>query len=172
MGTAETILHHWANAIANSSLSERLQNDAWLVPTSQSIHIVAMSVIFGCALTIDLRLLGLRSRGRSVTALVRTLVPWMWGALAVSLLTGTLQTIIEPVRQFVTPAFWLKMSMIALVMTLTQCFASSVRHHAAEWDSGNARPGSARAFALLSLGLWIAIIACGRFIGYTWQIYA
>jgi hypothetical protein len=30
----------------------------------------------------------------------------------------------------------------------------------------------AKAFAILSTLLWMAIIVCGRFIGYTWSFYA
>jgi hypothetical protein len=44
-----------------------------------------------------------------------------------------------------------------------------VRRNAAKWDA-LARPASARWFALISLRLWIGIIFCGRFIGYTWEL--
>jgi hypothetical protein len=45
-----------------------------------------------------------------------------------------------------------------------------VRRNVAVWDTP-ARPGSAKWFALISLGLWVGIIFCGRFIGYTWELY-
>jgi hypothetical protein len=94
----------------------------------------------------------------------------MYRALAVLLLTGTVQTIAEPVRQFVTPAFWLKMLMILCVLALTIWFARQVRRNAAQWDTA-ARPVGAKWFALTSLCLWVGIIFCGRFIGYTWELY-
>jgi hypothetical protein len=151
-------------------LSGWLQDAAWVVPTSQSIHIVCVSVVFCCAVMISLRLLGLSASGRSVSQLVDTLVPWMYRALAVLLLTGLVQTIAEPVRQFVTPVFWCKMLMIMCVLVLTVCFARAVRRNAAKWDTAS-RPASAKWFALISLGLWVGIIVCGRFIGYTWELY-
>src|ERR1700692_1604155 len=164
------VTHRWANWIANTPLSDWLQNATWVVPTSQSIHIASIAVVFCCAVMISLRLLGLSASGRSVSQLVDTLVPWMYRALAVLLLTGAIQTVAEPVRQFVTPVFWLKMLMIICVLALTVCFARAVRRNAAAWDTPP-RPAGAKWFALISLGLWIGIIFCGRFIGYTWELY-
>jgi hypothetical protein len=164
------VTHHWANWIASTKLSGWLQSEAWVVPTSQSIHIVSVSVVFCCAVLISLRLLGLSASGRSVSQLVDTLMPWMYRALAVLLLTGLVQIVAEPVRQFVTPVFWWKMLLIIGVLVLTVSFARAVRRNAAAWDT-QARPGGAKWFSLISLGLWVGIIFCGRFIGYTWELY-
>lgn len=172
MGSTEHTLHHWANSVSATPLSRWMQDQLWIVPTSQSIHIVAMAVIFGCAITIDLRLLGLSRTGRPISLLTRSLVPWIYGSLVVSLITGVIQTIIEPLRQFVTPAYWAKMLMIVLVFSLTVWFDRSVRRDPVRWDARPSRPRSAWAFALLSLLLWVGIIACGRFIAYTWEQYA
>jgi hypothetical protein len=162
--------HHWADWIASTALSGWLQDQAWIVPTSQSIHIVCVSVVFSSAVMISLRLLGFSASGRSVSQLAETLVPWMYRALVVLLLTGLVQIVAEPVRQFVTPAFWCKMLMIVCVLVLTICFANAVRRNAAIWDTA-ARPAGAKWFALISLGLWVGIVFCGRFIGYTWELY-
>jgi hypothetical protein len=166
-----TTVRHWADWISNTAISNLFQNQLWVIPTSQSIHIVCVSVVFGCAVMISLRVLGLGITGRSVSQLTTTLVPWMYRALVVLLLTGAVQTIAEPLRQFVTPAFWWKMFMIICVVILTTWFARAVRRNAAKWDAAPMRPASAKLFALVSLGLWIGIIFCGRFIGYTWLFH-
>jgi hypothetical protein len=161
----------FADWLAETPLSKTLQDQPWVVPTSQSIHILAVSIVFGSACMINLRLLGVGRSGRSVSQLSNTLVPWMWRGLAVLLCTGLIQTIAEPVRQFVTPAFWAKMTMIIVVATMTALYAKAVRRNASVWDAGS-RPSQAKVFAILSTLLWLAIIACGRFIGYTWSFYA
>lgn len=160
-----------AERIAGSALSDYLQQQLWIVPVSQSIHIISVAIVFGSAVVINLRLLGVSSTGRSISQLVQTLVPWMYRGCAALLLTGTLQTIIEPVRQFVTPQFWWKMLMIVVVLTMTVVFARTVRRNAAAWDDPQTRPGAGKAFALLSLALWTGIVICGRLIGYTWAFY-
>jgi hypothetical protein len=162
----------FADWLSNTALSKTLQDQAWVVPTSQSIHIIAVSVVFGSAVMINLRLLGVGRSGRSVSQLSDTLIPWMWRGLAVLLFTGLIQTITEPVRQFVTPMFWAKMIMIIVVATMTALYANAVRRHASQWDIAASRPVRAKAFAILSTLLWLAIIVCGRFIGYTWSFYA
>lgn len=161
----------FADWVASTSLSQAFQNHLWVVPTSQAIHIVCICVLFTSALMINLRLLGVGASGRSISQLTENLVPWMWRALGVLLLTGTVQTIAEPVRQFVTPVFWAKMAMIAMVATMTVAFARKVRADAARWDAAGTRPSAARAFAVGSSLLWIAIIVCGRFIAYTSAFY-
>jgi hypothetical protein len=162
----------FADWLSTTALSRALQDTAWVVPTSQSIHILAVSIVFGSACMINLRLLGVGRSGRSVSRLSATLVPWMWRGLAVLLATGLVQTVAEPVRQFVTPMFWAKMAMILVVAAMTAVYARAVRRNASAWDAAASRPRSAKAFAALSTLLWLAIIVCGRFIGYTWSFYA
>jgi hypothetical protein len=161
----------FADWLSNTALSKTLQDQPWVVPTSQSIHIIAVSIVFGSACMINLRLLGVGRSGRSVSQLSNTLLPWMWRGLAVLLLTGLVQTVTEPVRQFVTPMFWAKMTMIIVVATMTAFYAKAVRRNAAAWDAASSRPARAKAFAIVSTLLWLAIIVCGRFIGYTWSFY-
>jgi hypothetical protein len=162
------LVHVWADWISNTALSQWFQAEEWVVPTSQSIHILGLSVVFGCAVLINLRLLGIgAASARSVSGLLDSLLPWIYRALVVLLLTGAVQTIAEPMRQFGTPAFWLKMLMIPVVLGLTAAFARTVRRNPAKWDAAEKRPASAKVFALVSLGLWVGIIWCGRFIGYS-----
>ncbi len=165
------MLRPLANWIANTEVSQYLQNQQWVVPTSQSIHILAVAMVFSSACMINLRLLGVGRNGRSVSQLTSTLLPWMWRGLLVLLATGLLQTLIEPVRQFVTPAFWAKMFMILIVSAMTIAYGRAVRRHAARWDTAGSRPRSGWLFAIVSTLLWLAIIACGRFIAYTWILY-
>jgi hypothetical protein len=161
----------FADWLAATPVSKTLADQPWVVPTSQSIHILAISVVFASAIMINLRLLGVGARGRSVSQLSHTLLPWMWRGLIVLLLTGILQTLVEPVRQFVTPAFWAKMTLIVLVATMTALYGRAVRRNAALWDAASSRPPQAKVFAIMSTLMWLAIIVCGRFIAYTWSMY-
>jgi len=171
MQPAHIVVRHWADWISASPLSQWLQDQLWIVPTSQSIHLVMIGVVFGCALVLNLRILGISTSGRPVSTLVRTLVPWIYFAMVVLLITGVIQTITEPVRQFITPAFWWKMFMIVVVLFATQWLARSVRKDPEKWDNGSTRPRTAAIVALVSLALWIGIIYCGRFIAYTWELH-
>ena len=161
----------FAEWLAATPLSKTLSDQPWVVPTSQSIHILAVSAVFASALMINLRLLGVGARGRSVSQLSDTLIPWMWRGLVVLLLTGSIQTLAEPVRQFVTPVFWAKMTMIVIVTVMTILFVRALRRNASLWDDVSSRPPQAKIFAVVSTLMWLAIIVCGRFIAYTWSMY-
>ena len=161
-----------AEQIAHSDVSQTLQNVQWVVPLSQSIHIVALSVLFASAMLVNVRLLGVNLRGRSVSQLAGSLVPWMWRALAVAFVTGALQTLTEPVRQFITPIFWFKMLLIVMLALLTLWFSRTLRANAAVWDAPQSRPGVGKVFAVVSTLGWLTVIAFGRFIGYVWSYYA
>lgn len=160
-----------ADWIAQTDLSTTFQNVSWLVPTSQSIHIVAVGAVFTAAIMLNARLLGVVKGHRSISQLADDLVPWIWRGLAALVVTGLLQTITEPVRQFVTPVFWAKMSMIIVVASFTATYARVIRRNAAEWESAGTGSRTAKVFAVVSTILWIAIITCGRFIGYTSALY-
>jgi hypothetical protein len=67
----------FADWLSATPLSQLFQNQSWVVPTSQSIHIVCVCLVFTSALMINLRLLGVGASGRSISQLTRSLVPWM-----------------------------------------------------------------------------------------------
>lgn len=160
-----------AEWIATTNLSLILQTHGWIVPTSQSLHIIGVCMLFTGALVINSRILGVGSNGRSVPQLADALLPWMWSALALLVATGAVQTIAEPVRQFITPMFWAKMAMIIVVVVMTVLYSARIRAYAGKWIPGSPVPAGVRSFAVVSTALWTAIIVCGRFIGYTWALY-
>jgi hypothetical protein len=166
------VFRPFAYWLSTTPLSSTLQSHPWIVPASQSLHIGGASIVFASALVINLRLLGVSRSGRSISRLTGALMPWIWSGLAVQVTTGILQTIIEPVREFVTPMYWIKMLLIVVVAATTALYARAVRRQAARWDEAQTRPAAARIYAVVSTLLWLAILACGRLIGYTWNYYA
>jgi hypothetical protein len=128
------VFRAFAERLSQTPLSDLLQKVSWVVPTSQTLHIIALSVVVSSALVINARLLGIGHSTRSVPEVVATHVPWIWRALALALFTGIVQTIAEPVRQFVTPVFWAKLLMIAIVVTATAVLASRVRSNPGRWE--------------------------------------
>ena len=160
--------HAWAVAISKTPLSVWLQHQWWVVPVSQSVHIIGVSVVFASAMVISLRTLGVGTSTRGIPHLIRTLAPWMYGGWMLLILTGTLQTFIEPARQFSASVFWLKMILILCVVPLTTTFMLKVDRHPEAWSDPANTPLLAKLFALASLAMWVGIIYCGRFIGYTY----
>jgi hypothetical protein len=65
-----------------------------------------------------------------------------------------------------SPAFRIKMLLLALAGVNAVVFHRTVYRDAANWDPAAGVPGRARLAGLLSLVFWIAIIAAGRAIAY------
>jgi hypothetical protein len=151
----------WLDA---TSLSQQIKAAAWVVPTIQTVHIAAICVVIGSSLMMDMRLLGV-AKDVPISVYVRRYGPWIWLSIIVLLLSGITLIIGEPGRTLQNWVFWTKMSLVTAGALLTAVFAFPVTRDKVYWDSG-ARRGVATVIATLSLIIWIAVIACGRWIAY------
>lgn len=151
-----------------SPLSAAIRDQLWVVPTVQSIHILAIAAIFGAAVISDLRLAGMLATDEPCRNVVRRYFPWMRNALLVLLFTGLIMAIGEPDRVLVNTTFWLKMALIVVVFTLSWLIRRPLLHPAAARSIDGPSPPPARPIiAGVSILLWCGVIFCGRWIAYT-----
>ena len=127
----------------------------WVIPAIQSVHIMAIAVVVGSALMVDLRLLGAFGEGESVAAFTRRFLPWLWWALLALLLTGVLMIVAEPRRSLQNTTFLVKMGLVLAAVAVTALTRLPL-------SKAHRRP-----IAVVSMCLWVAIIFCGRWISYT-----
>lgn len=125
-----------------------------------------MAVLFVSVATLDLRLLGWTLRHTRVFDLARRLLPWIWAAFAVQVLTGLLLLSSEAVKLYDNPAFRLKLLLILLAGLQASIFQFTAYRRLAAWDDPNTLPVAARLSGALSLLLWTAVVTAGRFIGF------
>lgn len=143
-----------------------IQNVAWIIPLTQVIHICCIAIVMAAMALIDFRLLGLGGRSMSVSDLVTRHLPWVWSALVVLLISGSILIIGEPARSLMNPAFILKMSMLICVIVVTLTFQSAIQRNVAFWELSAPRRNAAKLMALVSILLLIAIVFAGRWIAY------
>ena len=163
----QSVIDSLANWIAATSLSETLKAYLWIMPTSQSIHIIAASVVIVSALFIGLRLVGWSRSERTLSTMIGKQTRLIYACLIVLLVTGGVQTIGEPVRQFDSLAFWIKMPMVVFGLLLTYWLARIARSDPQRWDSADNRPASLRIYGATYVGTLTAIIILGRLISYS-----
>ena len=77
-------------SLENSTLGTTIAGSEWMFPTLETIHVIAIVTVIGCVAAMDLRLLGITSRGKSVQAMERDTLPLTWIAFAVALVSGGL----------------------------------------------------------------------------------
>ena len=61
-------------------LSESIGFTAWF-PFLESIHVLAIGLVVGSILMVDLRLLGVAGLSYAASRMIRELIPWTWGRL-------------------------------------------------------------------------------------------
>jgi len=125
-----------------------------------------MAVLVVSVATLDLRLLGWTLRRARVSDLARRLLPWIWSAFAVQVITGALLFSSEAVKLYDNPAFRMKLLLILLAGVQALIFHFVAYHHLSAWDDRGAIPIGAKLSGALSLLLWTAIVTAGRFIGF------
>ena len=158
-------LLEFSKALYATPISTGIRETAGILPTTQSIHILAIAVVVGSALVTDLRLAGVLATDETPQTVVRRYLPWMWAAIAVLLTTGTILIVGEPNRVLANPVFWAKMLLVVLAFALTLLFRYPILHP--QFQIEHARwAGLVKPTAWVSLLVWIAVIFCGRWIAY------
>ncbi len=154
----------WLSTTAPSVFIKTQQ--AWLIPSIQSIHILAIGVAIGSVFLICLRVLGVAAMDQSVRQVNRRFFPWLHAAMWVLLASGTLMIIGEPTRELISFSFWVKMTLLAIGLGTAILFTSAVRNHETQWDEALTKRGSVKAMAVVTLVVWLCVIVCGRLIAY------
>jgi len=152
--------------IGDTQLSTALNQNNWITPTLQSIHILAIAITFSAALMVSLRIAGRAAQGKTLVEVERRYVPWIWGGLATLLATGFVLLLAEPGRQLLNPYFWTKMMLIVIAVLAVFGFQRSVERGASVWAPTAAAFGALRIGAVALIGVWAAIMVMGRWIAY------
>lgn len=159
----------FANWLVNTPPSIALANASWVVPAMQTIHIVAIAVLFSSVLMVGLRVMGWAAQGQALKVIVGWHRRWFWGSLAVLAATGSVLIVTEPPRELMAISFWMKMSILAVAITVAVLFLRNVDRHAACWEK--TAPLRARMLVIVSFGAWCLVVFFGRFIAYDEQIW-
>jgi len=150
----------WCEATAVGSA---IRNSQWLFPVIESVHLLALAMLGGALLIVDLRLAGLGLRSQPVRHLARDAQPWLVGSLLVMISTGVPLFLSESIKCYYSPAFWVKMSTLPVAILYT----FTVRRTIANSDEARVGPRWNALVGLVSLTLWFGVAAAGRWIGFS-----
>jgi len=147
----------------NTGVGHAIRNSLWLFPVIESFHLLALAMIGGAILIVDLRLLGFGLKRQPAAQLLRDAEPWLIGGLVVMVTSGVLLFTSEAIKCYYSSAFWTKMTFLfpALVFTFT------VRRRVATAEEGRWRPLWGKLVAVVSVSLWSVVGAAGRWIGFS-----
>src|SRR5690348_11077131 len=123
--------------ISSTQANTVIRDVVWIIPLVQTIHILAICVVMSSVLLLNLRLVGLIGGGEPKDVFTRRYLPWVWTALVVLLLSGSILIWGEPGRDLQNPTFWMKMSFIVVAITLTYILEKPILRNAHFWDTGS-----------------------------------
>lgn len=153
--------------LTNTSLGTAIRESATLFPIIESIHVIALTFVVGSIWIVDLRLLGVASRNRGVTALTNEILPWTWGSFVLATVTGLLLFCSNAVHYYENVPFRVKVVLLALAGLNMALFHSTTYRGVASWDTAAKPPAAARIAGGASIALWVGVVAFGRWIGFT-----
>lgn len=153
----------WLAFLEHSSWALAIRQSAWLYPFLEIVHITGIVLLAGPAILFDLRLLGF-SKQLPVTSLGRHLLSWSVRSLLLVIPSGFLLFITNAGTLGYDPVFWTKMILLLLAGCNALAFRRFIARHIR--STTTLLPAGAKIIAILSMLLWIAIIACGRLLAY------
>jgi hypothetical protein len=152
-------------ALEQSGFAAAIRQSIWIYPLANIGHIVALVFFAGAIAVMDLRLLGAFSQTEP-----KVVIGWARRAAAVALsfmaATGFVLFSAEASHVAINPVFQFKMILVALGLLNVAGYELMARRKVEALPAGAPMPKSVRAAAYVSLGVWIAVAACGRSIAY------
>jgi hypothetical protein len=154
-------------SLEHSALAISIAESNWVFPAIETIHVIAVALMIGMVLIMDLRLLELTSANQPYATLKRDVLPWTWWAFCGAVFSGGLMFITQATEYVENDAFRTKVFLLALAGVNMVVFELMITRGAAKWDHGLAIPLPGKIAAMLSLALWILIVFFGRRVGFT-----
>jgi hypothetical protein len=150
----------------SAALRGEMPGTEWLFPIVETLHVMALTLVFGSISMLDLRLLGIASRSSTVSRLSREVLPWTWAAWCTAALFGTLMFMAKAGTYAGNLQFRLKFVCMGLAAVNMLIFHFGAFRQVERWDSGEP-PVSAKVAGAMSLSLWISVVFFGRWVGFT-----
>ncbi|MEQ1883745.1 MAG: DUF6644 family protein [Bryobacteraceae bacterium] len=151
--------------LQNTEWATALRQADFAFPLIEGTHIIALSISVGLILMLDLRLLRLAFQSEPVSRVMHQVMPWALPGFGIMFLTGLLLFFAQAESVYNNTYFRVKVLMLLLLGINAAIYQYKFYPQMAEWDT-TAVPTGARIVAVVSLVLWMAVIAAGRLTAY------
>jgi hypothetical protein len=156
----------FAGWLSQTSLSLAIQSHEWVIPTVQSVHIVAIAAVLGSVFMVVLRILAWAGHDQTLAQTTARFGPWLSWALCVLMVTGAVMIVGEPARQLLALSFWLKMGLVVIGTVMAVVFQRSLCRHEAYWESVLIKQSRVKGLAVATFLVWVSVVVLGRLIAY------
>jgi hypothetical protein len=143
----------------DTAVGQFIAGNTWAFPLTETFHIMALAVMFGCIFLIDLRLLGVNFGGITHDRLFRELNRYINWSTIIIIVTGLMLFASEATKAYENDAFRPKVVLLIIALIFHYAvFNKAVRQQAI--------PSNAKFLGWTSLILWFGVGMAGRAIGF------
>jgi hypothetical protein len=153
--------------LEDSGLATSIRSSLYYFPFLEAVHVMALSLVFGTIMVVDLRLLGVASTHRPFTRMSAELLRITWAGFALAAVTGSIMFCTNARVYAHNTSFQIKMVLLVLAGLNMAAFHLTAGKSVSRWDRARTAPQIGRITAMVSMTLWVAIIVAGRVIGFT-----
>lgn len=165
--TNMSFLDPYLEQLSSAPFAVAISHGATLFPWLECLHVLAISLVVGTILIVDLRLLGYAAHRRSADRLIVELLPYTWAAFAVAVISGVLMFASNAASYAHNVQFQWKLALILLAGINMAVFHLTAHRRIVDWDERHPPPPAARLAGATSLFLWTGVIFLGRWVGFT-----
>ena len=142
---------------------EWLEKNPWIVAIDSSVvvsliieilHYSGFFLLVGAMVIVDLRVMNLAARRRTLPEVANQLFPWMWTGLCMVLVSGFLMFAGDAADFYGAITFRIKILWVLVAIA----FGLIVRSRIPRWSESASTSAGAKIVAFLSLVLWIGAI--------------
>jgi hypothetical protein len=151
--------------LESTSIAVSLRQSIWIYPVVEIVHIVGFAILVGAAIMYDLRLIGL-SKKIPVTDATKHLSFWAQLSFLAVLPSGFIIFMVDATSLASNSAFQIKLLLIIAAIVNAAIFHQFSFKSVSKWNKNVSTPISAKLAGIISIFLWITVIACGRLIAY------
>lgn len=144
--------------LGETAVGSYLNQSTAAFAATQSLHIIALSLIGGAILISHLAALGLLLRPLAPNIVARNLQPVVYVGLMLVVISGVLLVAAGPLKYYTNPLFPLKLALLVAALVANYSLTRLL-------SRGQAAATATRAAALTSLLLWSGVVVTGRWLG-------
>src|SRR6516225_1852647 len=146
---------------AHTWVAQTISDSRWLFPAIEAVHIVALAILCGAILILNLRLFGITLPGKAVHELAEELAPWVLVSLLIIIASGVLLFSSEAMKAYASLPFQVKMILLFTAVIFHYTLYTKIIY-----ADERANPTWNKIAAAVSLVLWFSVGLGGRAIGF------
>jgi hypothetical protein len=155
-------------ALEATPVATAIRENDLLFPWIESVHVLSIALVVGSIAIVDLRLMGLASLDRALTRLTADVLPCTWVAFVAAAIAGALLFSSNATGYAHNSQFQAKFIFLVLAGINMSVFHFFVGRDIGRWGTPpHTTPLRARIAGAVSLLIWIGVVACGRWVGFT-----